>query len=261
MNSALAQKERVAESLQGSLAQLSQEQFLRKAPEIEAVLEALEADIHGSSDKVPLRLRLLDLRDSLLQDWGPSTHPGLNHLWALAQGSMPGEWDRVTRFESLRTHVWEESPKFLQDEQAQFEGDYREFLTLSPSEPGWLDAFHQLGQAFARIDLSYLERQSRQGPTGLPWLDLTVQVIWQESQGYLSPHLLDQVLSASLMQCRELMSISDPDLVRTVSRLESLLLSLFQGNGRFPTLEDFLESLAATGVQLAEQLAGADSPY
>lgn len=191
-----------------------------------------EALDHISNCRERLHLDFHRFREAVLTQRGPTTHPGLNLLYALgASGRQAGDAALLEALpaEELRAEGWlnhdpGDSPFF--QELGDFYEAYAQLLQAVVAgfdRQAWLEDILALGQDYARLDLETFRRRFGDGPCPYPWINLLVHGSWMVGQDCLSPALVSDLLfdaDQELTRIRE--ALEEPLLSQAGSLLEEL---------------------------------------
>lgn len=147
-----------------------------------------------------LNLDFLRFREAALGQRGPTTHSGLNHLYALASAGGGPALESQRQLEEVRAHAGlstlEADPNMevLAPALQEF---YEQVLDLlaSPGEgPDWLEKLLQCGKLYAQMDVQFINRLYAGGPSPLPFVNLVVHSAWLHTQGAVLPEVVQYFL-------------------------------------------------------------------
>ncbi len=142
-----------------------------------------------------LNLDFLRFREAALAQRGPTTHSGLNHLYALASAGDGPALEAQRQLEEARAHAGlstlEADPNMevlapaLQD-------FYEQYLDLlaSMDGPDWQERLLQCGKLYARMDVHFINRLYAGGPSPLPFVNLVVHSAWLYTQEAVLPEVV-----------------------------------------------------------------------
>lgn len=209
-------------------------------------LENASAHLQAAAER--LNLDFLRFREAALAQRGPTTHPGLNHLYSLVSQVLAAPADEAAQAALAQQKLVEEvrcqSTLDSLDVDAElaplagytqtFYTDYAELLAGETPLEEWPDRLSELGRSFARIDVKFLARGYGAGPTAVPPLNLVINSAWLLSQQAIEPEVVQVFLgqagavaqAAADSHQQMLLSLNDND----PNRPEALQISeSFQG--------------------------------
>lgn len=165
-----------------------------------AVLESCGAYLQGfdsayldsALENLPRACGRLDLdffrfREAVLSQRGPTTHPGLNNLLAVADTG--GDLEAALELETTRLQTPISGHHALSELLAAWQKDYARVLA-APVSDEWFAALEELGQRYARLDTDAISRRYAEHPTPIPTLNLTVNSAWLLTQDRVEPELV-----------------------------------------------------------------------
>jgi hypothetical protein len=145
---------------------------------------------------LPLAIERLNLdffryREAVMAEWGPSTHPGINHLLGLMSSS---DYDEDSRFDALEQQrelevirveasldSLSEDPtrSCLEPSSRKFLEQYLHLINLEDfGSETWQQSLIELGKAYTRIDVDFLGRRYGQGPTAVSQINMVINTAW-----------------------------------------------------------------------------------
>lgn len=211
-----------------------------------------------------LNLDFLRFREAALCQRGPTTHPGLNHLYALYNAGGGATLHQQIQLEEARAHAalstLEADPgmELLAPALQEFYQEYLDLLAADVSESVWPESLLQCGKSYARLDVRFLSKLYAGGPSPLPFVNMVVHSAWLYTQAAVAPEVVQFFLAQAedaLSGAREMVHQSSLSLAADAPELTLMR----DGAEALSALGDGLSTcwqwLESADQQLLEQLA------
>jgi len=136
---------------------------------------------------VRLNLDFFRFREAVLSQRGPTTHPGLNNLLAVADTG--GDLEAALELEAARLQAPISEHHALSELLTAWQRDYAQALG-APVSDEWFANLEELGRRYARIDTDAVSRRYAEHPTPIPTLNLALNSAWLLTQDSVEPELV-----------------------------------------------------------------------